>query len=37
MMTSMNPANQLDELGRRTLHKVRNRLMPLIVLLYFVA
>jgi ACS family tartrate transporter-like MFS transporter len=33
----MNPANQLDELGQRTLRKVRNRLMPLIVLLYFVA
>ncbi|MCU1510174.1 MAG: hypothetical protein JWO34_14 [Arthrobacter sp.] len=36
-MTSMNPANQLDELGQRTLRKVRNRLMPLIVLLYFIA
>ncbi|HEU4668363.1 MAG TPA: MFS transporter, partial [Arthrobacter sp.] len=36
-MTSMNPAYQLDELGRRTLRKVRNRLMPLIVLLYFIA
>ncbi|MDQ0848350.1 ACS family tartrate transporter-like MFS transporter [Arthrobacter sp. B3I9] len=36
-MSSMNPANQLDELGQRTLRKVRNRLMPLIVLLYFVA
>src|SRR6476661_3949743 len=36
-MTSMNPANQLDELGQRTLRKVRGRLMPLIVLLYFVA
>ena len=36
-MSSMNPANQLDELGQRTLRKVRNRLMPLIVLLYFIA
>ncbi|MET3936596.1 MFS transporter [Arthrobacter sp. OAP107] len=36
-MTAMNPANHLDELGRRTLRKVRGRLMPLIVLLYFVA
>jgi MFS transporter, ACS family, tartrate transporter len=36
-MSSMNPTNQLDELGQRTLRKVRNRLMPLIVLLYFVA
>jgi ACS family tartrate transporter-like MFS transporter len=33
----MNPANQLDELGQRTLRKVRGRLMPLVVLLYFVA
>jgi ACS family tartrate transporter-like MFS transporter len=33
----MNPANHLDELGHRTLRKVRGRLMPLIVLLYFVA
>jgi ACS family tartrate transporter-like MFS transporter len=33
----MNPANHLDELGQRTLGKVRGRLMPLIVLLYFVA
>ncbi|MFC9353436.1 MFS transporter [Arthrobacter sp. NPDC057013] len=36
-MTAMNPANHLDELGNRTLRKVRGRLMPLIVLLYFVA
>jgi MFS transporter, ACS family, tartrate transporter len=36
-MTSMNPANHLDELGHRTLRRVRGRLMPLIVLLYFVA
>ncbi|MBD1543189.1 MFS transporter [Arthrobacter sp. IA7] len=36
-MTAMNPANHLDELGHRTLRKVRGRLMPLIVLLYFVA
>ena len=36
-MTSMNPANQLDELGQRTLRRVRNRIMPLIVLLYFIA
>ena len=36
-MTAMNPANHLDELGQRTLGKVRGRLMPLIVLLYFVA
>jgi ACS family tartrate transporter-like MFS transporter len=36
-MTAMNPANRLDELGHRTLRKVRGRLMPLIVLLYFVA
>ena len=36
-MTSINPADHLDELGQRTLRKVRNRLMPLIVLLYFVA
>jgi ACS family tartrate transporter-like MFS transporter len=33
----MNPANHLDELGHRTLRKVRGRIMPLIVLLYFVA
>jgi ACS family tartrate transporter-like MFS transporter len=36
-MSSMNPANQLDELGQRTLRRVRGRLMPLIVLLYFIA
>jgi MFS transporter, ACS family, tartrate transporter len=36
-MTAVNPANHLDELGHRTLRKVRGRLMPLIVLLYFVA
>lgn len=36
-MTSMNPANHLDELGQRTLRRVRGRIMPLIVLLYFVA
>ena len=36
-MTSMNPANHLDELGHRTLRRVRGRIMPLIVLLYFVA
>ncbi|UKA54548.1 MFS transporter [Arthrobacter sp. FW305-BF8] len=36
-MSAANPANHLDELGRRTLRKVRGRLMPLIVLLYFVA
>jgi ACS family tartrate transporter-like MFS transporter len=33
----MNPANHLDELGHRTLRKVRGHLMPLIVLLYFIA
>jgi MFS transporter, ACS family, tartrate transporter len=36
-MTSMNPANQLDELGQRTLRRARRRIMPLIVLLYFIA
>ncbi|MFE4542666.1 MFS transporter [Arthrobacter sp. NPDC056727] len=36
-MSATNPANHLDELGHRTLRKVRGRLMPLIVLLYFVA
>ena len=36
-MSSMNPANQLDELGQRTLRRVRRRIMPLIVLLYFIA
>jgi ACS family tartrate transporter-like MFS transporter len=36
-MSAANPANHLDELGQRTLRKVRGRLMPLIVLLYFVA
>ena len=36
-MTAMNPADHLDELGQRTLRKVRGRLMPLIVLLYFIA
>ena len=36
-MTSMNPANHLDELGQRTLRKARRRIMPLIVLLYFIA
>lgn len=36
-MTSMNPANQLDELGQRTLRRARRRIMPLIVVLYFVA
>ncbi len=35
-MSSM-PANQLPELGARTLRRVRSRIMPLIVLLYFVA
>ncbi|MDQ5862501.1 MAG: MFS transporter [Actinomycetota bacterium] len=35
-MSSM-PANQLPELGARTLRRVRRRIMPLIVLLYFVA
>jgi ACS family tartrate transporter-like MFS transporter len=33
----MNPANQLDELGQRTLRRARRRIMPLIVLLYFIA
>jgi ACS family tartrate transporter-like MFS transporter len=36
-MTSASPANQLDELGQRTLRRARRRIMPLIVLLYFVA
>ncbi len=36
-MTSSNPANQLDELGQRTLRRARRRIMPLIVLLYFIA
>ena len=36
-MTSTNPANQLDELGQRTLRRARRRIMPLIVLLYFIA
>ena len=36
-MTSSNPANQLDELGQRTLRRARRRMMPLIVLLYFIA
>jgi ACS family tartrate transporter-like MFS transporter len=35
-MSSM-PANQLPELGARALRRVRRRVMPLIVLLYFVA
>jgi ACS family tartrate transporter-like MFS transporter len=35
-MSSM-PANQLPELGARALRRVRRRIMPLIVLLYFVA
>jgi ACS family tartrate transporter-like MFS transporter len=35
-MSSM-PANQLPELGARTLRRVRRRIMPLIVLLYFIA
>jgi ACS family tartrate transporter-like MFS transporter len=35
-MSSM-PANQLPELGARALRRVRGRIMPLIVLLYFVA
>ena len=36
-MSSMYPANHLDELGERTLRRVRNRIMPLIVVLYFIA
>jgi ACS family tartrate transporter-like MFS transporter len=36
-MTSASPANQLDELGQRTLRRARRRIMPLIVLLYFIA
>ena len=36
-MSATNPANHLDELGHRTLRKVRGHLMPLVVLLYFVA
>ncbi|MET4097368.1 MFS transporter [Arthrobacter sp. UYCu712] len=36
-MTSTDPANHLDDLGQRTLRRVRRRIMPLIVLLYFVA
>lgn len=36
-MTSTNPANQLDELGQRTLRRARRHIMPLIVLLYFIA
>ncbi|SDL25882.1 MFS transporter, ACS family, tartrate transporter [Arthrobacter sp. ov407] len=36
-MTSMNPANHLDELGQRTLRRARRRIMPLVVLLYFIA
>ena len=38
MMTSLSmPSAGLGELGERTLRKVRRRVMPLIVLLYFVA
>lgn len=36
-MTSLTAAPALSELGQTTLRKVRRRLMPLIVLLYFVA
>ena len=36
-MTSLATAPALSELGQTTLRKVRRRLMPLIVLLYFVA
>ena len=38
-MTSvlLNPSNALSELGEQTLRKVRRRIMPLIVLLYFIA
>lgn len=37
-MTSIpNPTSMLGELGERTLRKVRRRVMPLIVLLYFIA
>jgi len=30
-------ARPLDELGARTVRKVRNKIMPLVVLLYFIA
>ncbi|WP_259460388.1 MFS transporter [Pseudarthrobacter phenanthrenivorans] len=37
-MTSLSmPSAALGELGERTLRKVRRRIMPLIVLLYFIA
>ena len=36
-MTSLTAAPALSELGQTTLRKVRRRLMPLIVLLYFIA
>ena len=37
MTSPLNTDGTVDELGRRTLSKVRRRLMPLIVLLYFIA
>jgi ACS family tartrate transporter-like MFS transporter len=37
MTSPLNPNGTVDELGKRTLSKVRRRLMPLIVLLYFIA
>src|SRR5918999_5426660 len=37
MTIASESANTLDDLGERTLRKVRRRIMPLIVLLYFVA
>jgi ACS family tartrate transporter-like MFS transporter len=37
MTTVSEPAGTLGDLGERTLRKVRRRIMPLIVLLYFIA
>jgi ACS family tartrate transporter-like MFS transporter len=37
MTSPLNPNGTIDELGKQTLSKVRRRLMPIVVLLYFIA